>query len=267
MLMGATGSGKTKSLETFIDAGVTPFVLFTEPGMRTLAPVFRDKKAHFKYIKPATPSWDAMLDYAKKLNTLSFQALTKLTDINKQEYSQWFDVITACNDFVCDCCNKSWGDIADWQTDRAFCLDSMSGLNIMAMDLNVGAKPVKAPGDWGIAMDNLERLIITLTSQTQCHFVLITHVEREKDEITGAVQLMASALGQKLAPKLPRNFDDVIFCTNKEGQFSWATMAANVDVNGRNLPLSKQLAPSFKPLIESWVKAGGVIKPTEEKSS
>ena len=30
LLMGSTGTGKTHSIQTFLDAGVTPFCLFTE---------------------------------------------------------------------------------------------------------------------------------------------------------------------------------------------------------------------------------------------
>jgi predicted ATPase len=37
MLLGASGSGKTYSIRTLLDAGLEVFVLFTEPGMEVLA--------------------------------------------------------------------------------------------------------------------------------------------------------------------------------------------------------------------------------------
>jgi len=268
MLVGPTGSGKTHSCGTLVDADITPFILFTEPGMRTLAD-FKCDKLHYKYIPPAAPSWDDLADNARKINTMSFKALAGLGDINKGKYGQFLEVITTMNNFICDRCGEEFGDVAQWNTDRAIVIDSLSGLNIMAMDLVVGAKPVKALADWGVAMDNLERFITMMTTNTQCHFVITTHLEREQDEVTGGVHLMASTLGRKLAPKLPRFFDDVILCQNKEAKFSWATISSNVDLKYRNLEPGKELYPSFKPLIASWISAGGEIIPTvaKEKSA
>ena len=266
MLVGPTGTGKTYSIRTLIDAGITPFVLFTEPGMRTLSDI-PCEHLHYKYIPPASPSWDDLLENAKKINTMSFKALTQMGDMGKQKYGQFLQVLTAMNDFTCDRCGQHFGDVAQWSTDRAICIDSLSGLNIMAMDMVVGAKPVKAMGDWGVAMDNLERFLMAMTTNLRAHFVLTAHLEREQDEVTGAIHLMASTLGKKLAPRLPRFFDDVVLCQNKEGKFSWATEAINVDLKYRNLPPGKELPPSFVPLIESWKSAGGIIEPTEEEAA
>jgi hypothetical protein len=261
MLVGPTGSGKTHCIRTLIETGITPFVLFTEPGMRTLADL-SCTDYHYKYVPPAAPTWDDLADNAKKINTMSFKALTQLGDMNKSKYGQFLEVITSMNNFTCDKCGESFGDVSTWSTDRAIIIDSLSGLNIMAMDLVVGAKPVKAMGDWGVAMDNLERLITMMATNTFCHFVLTAHLEREHDEITGAVHLMASTLGRKLAPKLPRFFDDVVLCENREGKFSWATVSSNVDLKWRNLQGGKELPPSFVPLIDSWKGAGGEIERT-----
>ena len=258
LLEGETGSGKTHCLSTFIEAGITPFILFTEPGMRTLSQ-FTCKDLHYKYIPPATPTWKDLLDNAKKINTLSFKALTQQSDMNKQKYGQFLEVLTVMNDFKCDRCGESFGDTAEWSTDRVLCLDSLSGLNIMAMDMVVGAKPVKSMGDWGVAMDNLERFLTVLTTNLKCHFALTAHLERQQDEVTGGIHLMASVLGKKLAPRIPRFFDDVVFCQNKNGEFTWATIGTNINLKWRNLPGAKDLPPSFVPLIESWKKAGGKI--------
>ena len=265
LLVGPTGSGKTHSIRTFIEAGITPFVLFTEPGIRTLSDCGCDK-LHYKYVAPATPDWNDMLDNARKINTMSFKALTQLGDMQKQKYGQFLEVITSMNDFKCDRCGESFGDVSKWGTDRAIIVDSLSGLNIMAMDMVVGAKPVKAMGDWGVAMDNLERFITKMTTDTQCHFVLTAHLEREHDEVTGAVHLMASTLGKKLAPKVPRFFDDVVLCQNQENKFSWATASINVDLKYRNLSAGKELPPSFVPLIKSWESAGGIIQNSSENA-
>lgn len=264
LLVGETGTGKTHSLKTLIDAGVTPFVLFTEQGIRTLADIACDK-LHYKYVPPAATSWDDMISTAKKINTMSFEQLSKLKDIDKRKFGQWLDMVGVMNNFVCDRCGEGFGDVADWNTDRAICVDSLSGLNIMAMDLVVGSKPTKAMNDWGVAMDNLERFINNMCSLTKCHFVMIAHLERETNEITGGIFLTVSSLGKKLPPKIPRFFDDVIMCQREETIFSWSTAEFNVALKGRNVPISKTLLPSFQPLIKSWQGAGGNILPTKTK--
>lgn len=263
LLEGASGTGKTHSIRTLIDAGITPFVLSTEPGIAmTLGDIPADK-LHWHYIKPAAPSWEDLLGNAQKINTMSFETLTKLKDIDKQKYGQFLDLVSSCANFVCDRDGKSYGSVDSWGTDRCLVVDSLSGVNIMAMDLVAGAKPVKAPGDWGVAMDNLERLINRWTCGVDCHFVLISHMEREKDEVTGGITLTVSTLGQKLAPKIPRFFDDVIQAkhTSNEG-WTWSTISPMTDLKSRNLPLSEKLQPNFVPLIKSWQAKGGIIIPT-----
>ena len=263
LIMGATGTGKTHSMRTLIDAGIEVFVLFTEPGMRTLADIPCEDGLHFHYIPPAKPTFDAMAESARKINRASsLEQLTKEKNWEKAKYQQFIEVVTFMNDFKCDRCGADFGGVDEWSTDRALVIDSLSGLNIMAMDLVAGSKPVKAPADWGTAMDNLERFINRMCTGTECHFILTAHLEREKDEVSGGVQLMASTLGQKLAPKVPRYFDDVIQCIRKGDDFSWSTASNNVDLKARNLPISDKLPPSFVQVVEAWKEVGGIIQPT-----
>jgi hypothetical protein len=264
MVVGAIGAGKTHCIRTLLDAGITPFILFTEPGMRTVADIPSDQ-LHWMYLPPAQVTWDDLYDNAKKINTMSIKMLANLSDMNKSKYGQFLTLLAAMNNFTCDRTGESFGNVADWQTDRAIVIDSLSGLNIMAMDMVIGGKPMKSVADWGIAMDNLDRFITTMVMNTQCHFVLTSHLEREQDELTGATHLMPATLGKKLAPKIPRFFDDVILCNNKEDKFSWSTSGINISLKHRNLPAGLELPPSFKPLIDSWVEAGGIIQPTEKK--
>ena len=179
LLVGATGTGKTYSIRSLIDAGITPFVLFTEPGMVTLGDIKCDK-LHWKYIPPASPTWDMMQDSASKINTLSLEGLAKLGGINKQGYGQFREVLGTLANFKCDRCGESFGDVTTWGPDRAIVIDSLSGLSIMAMDLVVGSKPVKSMADWGISVDNLERLLNKICADTRCHFILTAHLERER---------------------------------------------------------------------------------------
>lgn len=257
LLVGATGTGKTHSIRTLVEQGLEVFVVFTEPGMEVLADISSDK-LHWRYIAPATPAWADMLDSANKINKMTFKSLTDLSDINKSKYTEFLDLLTTLSNFKDDRTGKEYGAVDSWGPERVLVVDSLSGLNIMAMNLVTGSKPVKSMADWGVAIDNLERLITKLCVDTKCHFVLTAHLERETDETTGGTSLMAATLGRKLAPKLPRFFSDVIHVKRDGGKFVWSTASINVDLKARNLPLSDQLIPSFQPIIESWRKRAGV---------
>lgn len=253
MLVGATGTGKTHAIRTLVDAGLEVFVLFTEPGMEVLADVPKDK-LHWHYIAPASPDWSAMVDAADKINKLSIKALAEMSDINKSKYREFIDVLNSLANFKCDRTGQTYGAVDTWGPDRVLVIDSLSGLSMMAMNFVVGAKPMKSIADWGMAMDNLERLLTKLCVDVQAHFVLLCHLEREVDEVTGAIQLMASTLGRKLAPKLPRNFSEVIHVKREGTAFSWSTATFNVDTKTRYLPIQEKLPPTFVPIIDAWRK-------------
>lgn len=261
LLMGDSGTGKTHALRTLIDAGITPFVIFTEPGMETLGDL-PDGKWHYKYIQPATQGWAAILDMAKKVNQLTFENLTKVADPNKQKFEGFLQVITTCNNFVCDCHGKSWGDVSSWSTDRALAVDSLSGISDMAMAHTVGGKPVRSQADWGVAQNMVRMLLMPLTTNTVCTFVLIGHLAREYNEVTGGSTVTVSTLGQKLAPDIPRMFSDVINTVRLGSDFSWDTSSSQMAVKGRNLSIAPKQPPSFVPLIREWQRKGGRIVPS-----
>ena len=265
LLEGPTGTGKTFSLRTLIEAGVTPFCIFTEPGYEVLEDIPADK-CHWKYIPPASVGWDSLLESAQKINQMTYDSLSKLGGVNKQHYKQFMEVITNLHNFTCDRTGEEFGDVSTWGPDRAIVIDGLSGLSQMAMDLVVGSKPTKAMPDWMMAQDNLQRLLDKLSNDTNCHFILIAHIEPEKDEVTGGTQLMASTLGRKLAPKLPRNFSDVVLARREESKFYWSTTNARADLKARNLPLSDTIEPSFKLMHEKWSarRAAGTVQPQAE---
>lgn len=251
LLVGAVGTGKTHSLRTLVDAGLEVFAIFTEPGMEVVADIPVDK-LHWKYISPSTVSWDAILDSAKKLNTLSFKAVAELPHINRGEHAEFMELITTLANFKCDRTGQVFGAVDNLTTNQVLWIDSLSGINIMAMNLIAGSKPVKSPGDYGCAMDNLERLIQKLTTDLSCHVVLTAHLEREQDELTGGTTLMVSTIGKKLAPKIPRFFSDVIHAKRSDKGFTWSTVTPNADLKARNVAWADNLEPSFVPLLTNW---------------
>lgn len=260
LLIGASGVGKTTAIKTLIDKGITPFCLFTEPGFEVLGDVLVDK-LHWQYIPPANVGWESLISIAKSVTALQHDAVTALKDAQKGKYIQYVQFLTALNSFKCDRDGKDYGDVCKWGTDRAVVVDSLSGVNIMVMRHVIGGKPTSHQGEWGSAMNSLENLVQKLCTDTQCMFVLMAHAERETDEVQGGSKIMASTLGRKLAPRLPRFFSDVVYAKKEGAKFTWTTIEPNADLKNRNLPLADNLAPDFGPLIESWKKHGGVITP------
>lgn len=253
MLLGESGTGKTHSIRTLVEAGLEVFVVFTEPGMEVLADVPKEK-LHWHYIAPASPDFDDLIASATKINTMSFEALTKLPDINKRKYTEFIDLLTTLANFKDDRTGQIYGAVDSWDSSRVLVVDSLSGLNIMAMNLIAGSKPVKTMGDWQVAVDNLERLLMKLTVDLRCHFVLTAHLERETDEVTGGTTLVSSTLGRKLGPKLPRFFSEVVHVKRQGDKFTWSTATSNVATKNRYLTIADNHAPSFAPIITAWRK-------------
>lgn len=263
-LLGTPGGGKTASLESLLMCGLEVFCIFTEP-MDTISVETRNHpNFHYVYIAPSAPGFAALLDSAKKINTMNQKMLSQLSDIKKGSYGQFIKVLEALSNFT-DQRGETYGGADTWGNERVLCVDSLSGLNVMAMDLVVGGKPVKSQADWGIAMDNLGRLINQLTS-LQCHFVLTGHLSLDKDELSGRMVQGAATLGKKLAPDLPRFFSDVVKVYRNGDEFYWATKDNMVDLKFRLLPNDDRIVPSFVPLYEEWKKRAACDAPKTEAS-
>ena len=260
LLMGESGTGKTHSIRTLISAGVRPHVLFTEPGMETLYDL-PDDAWSYSYMPPAVEGWDHILSMAQKVNVLGFDSLSKFQDPNKKKYTAFLDVINQCNNFK-DQHGNSLGDVATWGPDKAFVIDSLSGLSDMVMQLATGGKVTRAMQDWMVAQNTLEMFVNQLVSSLSCWFILIAHTERETDELTGGTSVMVSTLGRKLAPKLPRYFSDVIQSVREGDKFYWDTAGYSVAVKARNLPIGSKLQPTFVQIVNNWTKRGGRLEPS-----
>lgn len=275
LLMGASGSGKTSAITTFIPAGIETFVLCTEPGgAESLVDWCKQRnfdinKLHWANCYPATQGWSGLTDMAKGISALDFEALSKIkTGIGKEHTrGAAMKLLETLANFKCERTGKEFGDVTSWGPGRCFALDSLSGLSVIAWALTVGHKPTAHMGEWNIAMNFISDLIMKITADRKCFFVLTAHVEKEQNEITGVSQIMASTLGRKLAPKIPRFFSEVVYAqrTNVEPRFRWSTIDAAADLKNRGLPVSDKISPDFGAVVKSYydrVKAlGGLVLP------
>ena len=273
LLMGPAGTGKTHAIGTLVDAGIRVFYIALEPGLESLLGYWVDRglpvpeNLHWHIVKAPDASFTELLDSATKINTMSLEMLSKLSDTNRSKYNQFRSLYEVLNNFTDQRTGKSFGPADKFDTDCAIVLDGLTGVNTASMLSVVGGKPVRSMPDWGLAQQQVETLLGKLCNNMRCHFVLLAHVEREKDEVLGGIKLMVSTLGQKLAPKLPAMFSDVILSVREGDKWKWDTANPMADLKTRNLPVSQNIVPTFKTIMEKWRARDAAIRPSMQSST
>ena len=258
LLMGPSGTGKTYSIGTLVDLGVEVFYLALESGMESLLGYWTDNgrevpsNLHWHKVSAPTASFTDMIANAKNINMLNLDSLAKMSDPNKSKHNQFISLLEALNNFPDDRTGEKYGPVNSWDQSRVLVVDGATGISQCAMALVVGGKAVRNQSDWGIAQDQVEKLVRMLCDNCACHFILLAHVERETDAILGGVKLMVSTLGKALAPKLPAMFSDVILAERTGDKWAWNTASAMADVKCRNLTIASNHVPTFAPIFKKW---------------
>lgn len=259
LLMGPSGTGKTHSIGTLVDLGIDVFYLALEAGMESLLGYWTDRgkevpaNLHWHKVAAPTASFGDMIANAKNINMLNLDSLAKMTDPNKSKHNQFIALLEALNNFPDDRTGEKFGPVNLWDQSRVLVVDGMTGLAQCAMALVIGGKAVRNQSDWGIAQDQVEKLTRMLCDNCPCHFVMLSHVERETDAVLGGVKLMVSTLGKALAPKFPAMFSDVVLTERQGDKWTWNTASAMADVKTRNLPIKSDNSPDFKLVFDKWI--------------
>lgn len=256
LLMGQPGAGKTDAIATLLAAGMEVFVIFTEQGKESLLESCIRRKIpmdnlHWARVAAGSPGFGSLKKIAKTLNRSTQKEMQSEKGIDNQKYQQMIDLIGLCENFV-DQHGVSYGNATEWGNNRCLVVDGLSGINTMCMDLIVGAKPIKAIADWGMAMDAEMRFINQCVNSLTAMFVLIAHLELNKDEVEGRIYRYPKVLGNKNTYDFGKHFSDVILASDEGSRFTWSTEAKNMQLKTRNLQRSSKLNPDFVPLIEKW---------------
>ena len=261
LLLGDPGSGKTDSLTTIIKAGLELFVLVTEPGgVESLidAAVRRNlpmDKLHWSVVPPSSPGFTALRQMAVTVKAMSFKDIADIKQgVGKTEMRALEKLLDNIQNFHCERTGKDYGDVTEWGDDRAFALDSMSGVNLITLSHTIGYKPSAHQGEWGIAMNLEEQLFHKLSADCKCLFALTGHVDREFDTVIGTTRLAPAALGSKLGPRIPRFFGEVVRAIRDANGFYWSTADSSLALKNRALPVSSKLEPTFEPIIDVYRK-------------
>lgn len=267
-LMGLGGTGKTYAIGTLVDwataNGFEVAVLFTENGLETLLGYFRDKGTepppnlfwHQQTTKPI--SLKNLMSAADLVGKLSYEALSKSTDMNRGgENNAFFKILQSCSNFKDDRTGKELGPIDAWPATRIFVMDSLTETSNAAFKMQVGARPMASPGDYGIAQSNLMNFLRLCTQGMDCPFVMTAHVDRETDPVTQSTKIMIKAIGKALASEIPTLFSDVIYTVREADKFYWDTVAYGVDTKTRSLGYRSKINPDFAQIFDVWKKRSG----------
>lgn len=263
LLEGPSGTGKTYALKTLVEwaakHSIEVFVLFTEQGLETLLGAWADHgqpvppNLHWKLMNVKPLALADLMDAAKKVGQLSYDSITRLVDPNRDKNNAFHAILTACSNFKDDRTGQSYGAVDSWGPDRIFVIDGLSELSNACMKMVIGNKPTASQPDYGVSQNNLMNFLRLATQGMTCHFVLIAHVSREKDEITGGTKIMTKAIGQAISGDIPPLFSDVIFTVREGSNFYWDTASALVDVKTRSLPIQAKLPPDFAQIMDKWL--------------
>ena len=260
LLMGEAGTGKTYSIGTLVDTGLPVSYVAMESGIESLLGYWADRgkpippNLSWHILEPPAASIDQLIENAEKVNSYSFEALTKMSDPSRNKYNQFISLLKVLNGFVDQRTGESLGAVNKWDSGRCLVIDPLTGINRAAMDLVIGGKPVKSMADWGVAQDQVEKILRMLTDGCKCHFVLIAHIERETDQILGGTKITVSTLGKALAPKIPPMFSDVILAWRESKEFWWSTANSSVALKTRNLEIADKIKPNFGLIFDKWSK-------------
>lgn len=259
ILEGPSGTGKTHSLGTLVDIGLEVFVLFLEAGQETLLGYYTDKgreipsNLHIHTLRNRTATFADLKDSARKANTLTHKTIQEMIDPYRNKYDSYHHILDCLNNFTDQRTGEIFGAVDTWGTDRALCLDGLSGVNRAAKQLIVGGKAVTSLTEWGQAQFYVEELLQSLCNGCRCHFVLIAHQEKEDDPISGTSKKTVATLGKALAPKIPQIFSDVVLAVRNGDKYHWSTADTQTDLKHRNLPLSGSISPDFALAHNKWL--------------
>ena len=257
MLLGDVGAGKTYAIISALKAGLKVFVIVTEnAGVDSLIEAVKVHRLpienlHWARCTPARQSWAVLKDQAKISNSSGVSEIqTMTTGLDRFKYPAFMKLIDICANFRCDRTKEEYGDVLSWSDDTLLALDSLSGLGDIASTHVCGHRITMTQPEFGVVQNHIMILLNQLTA-TNCYFMVSAHTELETDEVKGTTKLMASTVGKKLAPKLPRIFSDVIYAKISNDKYVWSTKEANVATKSRYLKPGMYPA-DFKLLIDGY---------------
>lgn len=267
LLNGDAGTGKTYALGTLIDwcqaNGVEVFYLDIENSLETLLGYWKDRKLpvpeclRYHQLVSAPVGLAQMLKGAEDTGNLTYEMLTKKTDIDKGKNNAYWKILESVSNFPDDRTGKKFGGVDSFGADKCFILDSFTELSNAAAKMVVGSRPTMAPPDYGVAQNHLMNFLRLVTQGCACTFVMTAHPVRDKNELTGQVNTTIKTIGTAIQPEIPPLFSDVIFTIREADKFYWDTAAYGVVTKTRSLGYKSKIEPNFALIMDIWKQRSG----------
>lgn len=231
LMMGNSGSGKTSSLAALAAAGYRLFIADFDNGLdilmdeQVLKPEFRKNVNYKLYQDKPIKAGNALVPTAN-----AWVQMTK-------------DMVDWKENGV------SLGSIFSWGEKDVFVVDSITIGSDRCFDeaLKMAGRLSQRPQiqDYGAAVENLLSFFELLYGGTvNCNVVVTAHLQFTGDELSGQRKAYPNVLGQKLALKLPRYFNNMILC---EKQTVGNTTSKFFQTNGTTTIDLKVSKPSKVP--------------------
>lgn len=203
--MADSGSGKTGSLASLVDAGYNLRILDFD-GKASIIANYCKKPENLEG-SSAIPLQD---DF--KLGVGGRVAIKKADAFNNgmKLLNKWED------DGV------DYGSVESWTEKEVLVIDTLgmmgrSSLNMVLFANGYMNKPPEIQ-HWGTAMENVEKVVAQLCSDSiPCHVIVNCHIDLREAATGGVIKAYPDALGAKLGPKISRYFNTQITLSVRGG--------------------------------------------------
>lgn len=265
LLIGDSGSGKTGSLASLVEAGYNLHVLDYDNGLDTLVNVLWNKPQPEELLKRV--KYETLTDKMKSQldGTIIPSGKPTAFPAGMKLLNDW-KVKDESGNLI-----EDLGPATSWGSDTVLVIDSLTMLSEAAMRhvLSVAGRLGQQPQiqDWGEAMRKVQGLLELLYSDSiKCNVVVTAHVQYVEGE-EGGTKGYPATLGQKLPPKTGRYFNTVVMAkstgtgqnvkrrikTVSEGMIE--LKVSNPFGVQRDLPLETGMAELFKALKPGQAQA------------
>ena len=233
LILGNSGTGKTGALASLAAAGYRLFICDFDNGLdilldpKVLAPEHR-KNVFYK----------ALQDRPVKVGDKLIPRATAWQDFQKA-LGDWKEP------------SGSLGNITTWGERDVLVVDSFTFATQRAFDdaLQLAGRLGQRAQiqDYGAALESIEATLEMLYGSTcACNVVMTAHLMFQGDEMSGAKKALPNVLGQKLAPKVPRYFNNMILA---EKTVAGNTVTRRFQTMGTHIVDLKTSKPSAIPAV------------------
>lgn len=246
LILGNSGTGKTGSLGSLAAAGYRLFICDFDNGLDILldekvVPVEARKNIYFRSLQ------DRPVKVGDKLipRATAWQEFMKVLGDWKEAGPE------GGGNAPGPAKSTSLGNFTTWGPKDVLILDSLTFATQRAFDdaLQLAGRLGQRAQiqDYGAALESIEAMLEMLYGDIcKCNVIMTAHLQMAGDELSGARKALPNVLGQKLAPKVPRFFNNMILA---EKTVVGNTITRRFQTMGTHVVDLKTSKPSAVPAV------------------